>query len=152
MRSPEHPTTDGPARWRQLAACRGMNPALFYDPHPASIASAKRLCARCPVCAVCDAVARDEGEEFGVWGGRSADERAATAPRHRERRVSGPPPWVSDDELRSLFAGADPDQPALGQLLAHRHVARPTAYQYLARAVRLGVVERRGRGLYPARP
>lgn len=151
MSRPKHEPRGDPTRWREHAACRGMNPALFYDLHPASIAAAKRLCAACLVRCACDAHARDEGEEFGVWGGHSADERAKGSRRDGQQRVSGPPSWVDDDELRALFTTADPDRPALVQLLAHRHVARPTAYQYLARALRLGVVERRGRGLYPTR-
>ena len=34
-------TTTAPAvpKWRTHAACRGTDPALFYDPHPASVAA-----------------------------------------------------------------------------------------------------------------
>ena len=56
-----------------------------------------------------------------------------------------------DDELYDLFYDADPDQAALDQLLAHIWLPNATAYTALQRAVRLGVVEHRGRGLYPVR-
>jgi hypothetical protein len=38
-----------PEPWRVWAACRGTNPALFYDVHPAAVAFAKQVCAACPV-------------------------------------------------------------------------------------------------------
>ena len=63
----------------------------------------------------------------------------------------GPPPRVSDDELYDLLVDADPDRPALDQLLEHVWLPTATAYKSLDRAVRLGVVERRGRALFPLR-
>jgi hypothetical protein len=63
----------------------------------------------------------------------------------------GPQAAVTDAELSALFETADPDQPALGQLLHRHRVSRPTAYRYLARARRLGLVEHRGRALFPVR-
>jgi WhiB family redox-sensing transcriptional regulator len=136
-------------RWRSRAACRGTNPALFYDLHPDAIDAAKAVCARCPVRTQCRAQAVAAGEEFGVWGGLAADERPTpplTGPRGR-----GPAPRIGDDELYDLFANADPERPALDQLLEHIWLPTATAYTTLDRAVRLGVVERRGRGLFPLR-
>ena len=48
-------TTTAPAvpKWRTHAACRGTDPALFYDPHPASVAAAKTVCDVCPVRNAC---------------------------------------------------------------------------------------------------
>lgn len=135
--------------WRDRAACRGTNPALFYDPHPAAIDAARTVCAGCPVQHACAAHALAAGEEFGVWGGLAADDRPGPAPTVAP--VSGPPPRVSDDELYDLLVDADPDRPALDHLLEHIYLPAATAYKTLDRAVRLGVAERRGRGLFPLR-
>jgi len=140
---------DGNVSWRTLAACRGLNPSLFYDPHPVAIDTAKQVCARCPVRATCKTQALAAGEEYGVWGGLSADERPAPKPSSPQR--PGPPPALSDDELYDLFDAAEPDRAALDQLLEHTYLPTATAYKHLARAERLGVVEHRGRSLFPAR-
>jgi WhiB family transcriptional regulator, redox-sensing transcriptional regulator len=65
------------------AACRGLDPELFYAEGGASVAKAKGICAQCPLRPKCLewAIAR---EEFGVWGGTTARERAAI---RRERGV-----------------------------------------------------------------
>jgi hypothetical protein len=70
-------TTTAPAvpRSRTRAACRGTDPALFYGPHPASVAAAKSVCDVCSVRNACRAHAVDTAEPFGVWGGLAADER-----------------------------------------------------------------------------
>lgn len=138
-----------PARWRTLAACRGTSPTLFYDPHPAAVAVAKAVCDTCPVRDACRTWALEVGEEFGVWGGLAADERPAPEPQGAP--APGPVPKISDDELYDLFVDADPDRVALDQLLEHVWLPNATAYSALHRAVRLGVIEHRGRGLYPTR-
>jgi WhiB family redox-sensing transcriptional regulator len=133
--------------WRDRAACRGTNPALFYDPHPAAIDVAKSVCAGCPVRHACAAHALAVGEEFGVWGGLAAEERPTPPPSAVP--TSGPAPRIGDDDLYDLLIDADPDRPALDQLLEYIWLPTATAYKTLDRAVRLGVVERRGRALYP---
>lgn len=133
--------------WRRGAACRGSDSALFYDPHPLSVAAAKAICAACPVQRACRAHAVAAGEAHGVWGGLTAEERPTPPPT----RLPRPAVRVSDDELYDLFVDADPDRPALDQLLEHVWLPTATAYKTLGRAVRLGVVERRGRALFPTR-
>ena len=135
--------------WRHRAACRGTNPALFYDSHPAAINAAKTVCAGCPVRHACAAHALAVGEEFGVWGGLAAADRPTPAPTAAP--APGPSPRISDDELYDLLVDADPDRAALDQLLEHVWLSAATAYKTLDRAVRLGVVERRGRTLFPLR-
>lgn len=81
--------------------------------------------------------------------------------RPRRRRTPHPaaPPGAGtgpapDGERRrryDLFTDADPTRPALDTLLEHRWLPTATAYKTLERAVRLGVVERRGRALFPLR-
>jgi WhiB family redox-sensing transcriptional regulator len=135
--------------WRDRAACRATGPALFYDPDPIAVAAAKQVCAACPVCAPCAAYAIAAGEAHGVWGGLTEDERR----RPPAGRSPGPGPAarLSDDQICDLFGTADPDRPAVDQLLERIPVADATAYKYLARARRLGVVEERGRRLFPVR-
>ena len=66
--------------WRYSAACRDVDPELFYPagtdgPALLRIAEAKTVCAQCPVRAECLAWAMAHGEDYGVWGGLSEDER-----------------------------------------------------------------------------
>lgn len=58
------------------AACRGLDPELFYAEGGAAVARSKAMCATCDALRPCLewAVTR---EEFGVWGGTTARERAA---------------------------------------------------------------------------
>jgi len=58
------------------AACRGIDPELFYAESATAIMNAKTMCAGCDVREECLewAIRR---EEFGVWGGTTARERAA---------------------------------------------------------------------------
>jgi hypothetical protein len=70
--------------WRELAACRDMGPAAFYDTAPKA---ARARCRRCPVDELCFWFALTTEEEagcrFGIWGGTTPDVRAYIA------RVSG---------------------------------------------------------------
>lgn len=136
------------------AACRGMPLARFYPPPGAATAAALAVCARCPVRVECDHHARTTGEEYGIWGGHPETDRARDQrlqPVESLRRSPGPPPAIGDDHLIDLVRSLDPDEPAAPQLLARLRVSVPTAYKYLQRALRLGVVERRGRHIYPSR-
>ena len=68
--------------WRHSASCRGHDPELFFPvgnsgPALAQIAEAKEVCHRCPVAAQCLAWALDSGQDYGVWGGMSEQERRA---------------------------------------------------------------------------
>ena len=61
--------------WHGRAACRGMDPAIFFPERGArnSGQEAKAVCAACPVTAECgEAGAR---ETSGVWGGKCARQR-----------------------------------------------------------------------------
>lgn len=136
-------------RWRERAVCQGIDPALFYDLNPDTVATAKTVCAGCPVRDECAAHAITAGEEFGVWGGLAAEERPQPPPVGRPTPGRRRP--IGDDELYELLTDADPERPAIDQLLEHVNLSSATAYRTLARAVRLGAAERRGRNLYPIR-
>ncbi|MFB9626858.1 WhiB family transcriptional regulator [Nonomuraea helvata] len=61
--------------WWGLAACVGMDPALFYPPQGGSVREAKRICTSCPVRTECLAYGLAYGEIYGIWGGTTEDER-----------------------------------------------------------------------------
>ncbi len=63
--------------WRDLAACRGLDPDLFYPEQGDNIglAKARAVCAPCEVRSACLAYALDAVEQHGVWGGTSESER-----------------------------------------------------------------------------
>jgi WhiB family redox-sensing transcriptional regulator len=65
------------------ASCRGEDPELFYAESGAAITRAKSFCSTCDVRGSCLEWAINR-EEFGVWGGTTARERAAM---RRERGV-----------------------------------------------------------------
>jgi WhiB family transcriptional regulator, redox-sensing transcriptional regulator len=75
------------AGWATRGACRGKDPELFFPPSargPAArqLAEAKTVCASCPVRAQCLEFALATGQDFGVWGGTSEDERRAIRRSH----------------------------------------------------------------------
>lgn len=66
--------------WRERAACRHEDPELFFPvgttgPALDQIERAKAICRRCPVMEQCLATALADGEDAGIWGGLTPDER-----------------------------------------------------------------------------
>lgn len=87
--------------WRHRAACRDEDPELFFPvgtsgPAMLQLSEAKAVCWRCPVKAECLEWALATGQDDGVWGGLSADERRATlrgrAGRRAGERLENPDP------------------------------------------------------------
>jgi WhiB family redox-sensing transcriptional regulator len=80
--------------WRNRSACLDEDPELFFpigNTHPAFLQAeeAKIVCRRCEVLQTCLAWAVESGQDTGVWGGLSADERQALKRRDtRARRAS----------------------------------------------------------------
>jgi WhiB family transcriptional regulator, redox-sensing transcriptional regulator len=73
--------------WRHRAACRDEDPELFFPvgtsgPALLQITEAKAVCRRCPVNAECLNWALTSGQDAGVWGGMSEDERRALKRRN----------------------------------------------------------------------
>jgi WhiB family transcriptional regulator, redox-sensing transcriptional regulator len=71
--------------WRDEAACRDTDPELFFPDDTnrfarAHVRTAKLICRGCPVSAACLNWALASGQEAGIWGGLTEDER------HRLRR------------------------------------------------------------------
>jgi WhiB family redox-sensing transcriptional regulator len=68
--------------WRHDAACRDVDPELFFPigntgPAILQIDEAKQVCHRCPAMEPCLQWAIESGQDSGVWGGLSEDERRA---------------------------------------------------------------------------
>lgn len=68
--------------WRHLAACRDEDPELFFPigttgPAALQVEEAKAVCRRCDVRVECLQWALETGQDAGVWGGTSEDERRA---------------------------------------------------------------------------
>ena len=68
--------------WQFHGACRGLDAELFFNPDfergpskRAREASAKAVCATCPVRKDCLDWALSVGEPYGIWGGTSPVER-----------------------------------------------------------------------------
>ena len=76
--------------WRDRAECTKYDPELFFPtgnkgPALMQIEEAKAVCRECPVIDTCLKWALDTGQDFGVWGGLSEDERKAVKRREARR-------------------------------------------------------------------
>ena len=66
--------------WRDDAACRDADPELFFPDRETrsartQVKTAKLICRGCPVQVTCLNWALDSGQESGIWGGLTEDER-----------------------------------------------------------------------------
>lgn len=83
--------------WREQAACRTVDPDLFFPIGTTGAAlvqidAAKRVCEACPSKAACLEFALATNQEAGVWGATSEEERRGLRKRwlaqQRSRRAS----------------------------------------------------------------
>jgi WhiB family transcriptional regulator, redox-sensing transcriptional regulator len=78
--------------WRDRSACLDEDPELFFPigntgPAILQIEEAKQVCRRCEVREQCLQWALEAGQDHGVWGGLSEDERRALKRRSSRPRV-----------------------------------------------------------------
>ncbi|EPD32711.1 WhiB family transcriptional regulator [Propionimicrobium lymphophilum] len=78
--------------WRHRAACLTEDPELFFPigvtgPALAQVEEAKKVCMRCDVREECLQWALENGQDHGVWGGTSEDERRSM--KRRAARTKG---------------------------------------------------------------
>jgi len=77
--------------WHHRAACRSEDPDIFFPEEGSSVIrtqleeTAKAICRRCGVMQECLGWALESGQNYGVWGGLSEDERRALKRRHAGR-------------------------------------------------------------------
>jgi WhiB family redox-sensing transcriptional regulator len=79
--------------WRHRAACRDEDPELFFPigtsgPALLQVEDAKAVCRRCSVTDACLSWAIESGQESGVWGGMSEEDRRALTTRTLGTRAS----------------------------------------------------------------
>ena len=80
--------------WRNRAACLDADPELFFPtgntgPALGQVEEAKLVCQRCEVIETCLTWAIEFGQDEGVWGGLSAEERRTLKRRTaRARRTA----------------------------------------------------------------
>ncbi len=84
--------TRGGLDWRHRAICRDEGPELSFPvgtsgPALLQIAEAKTVCRRCPAVTECLTWALESGQDAGVWGGMSEDERRALKQRNARTRA-----------------------------------------------------------------
>jgi len=78
--------------WRHRSACLDEDPELFFPigntgPAILQIEEAKAVCRRCEVREQCLSWALESGQDHGVWGGMSEDERRALKRRTARARI-----------------------------------------------------------------
>lgn len=79
-------------KWKAKAACRGMDPELFYPERGdwVAVENARAICATCNVTAECLDYALGMAEGLGIWGGYSERQRRQMKrKRAREARAEG---------------------------------------------------------------
>jgi WhiB family redox-sensing transcriptional regulator len=69
--------------WRQRAACRGVDPDIFYPVSDEEAEDAKAICTQCAVQQACLEWALAHRESDGVWGGATERERRRIIRRRR---------------------------------------------------------------------
>lgn len=74
--------------WRQRAACRGLDPEIFFPERGESTREAKAVCAGCPVRPECLEYALDAREVNGIWGGKSERERRSIRRKRRTAQMA----------------------------------------------------------------
>jgi WhiB family transcriptional regulator, redox-sensing transcriptional regulator len=82
--------TVAPVKLPLHGACWDEDPELFFPvgstgPALLQIEDAKEVCRRCDVVEACLRWALETGQDAGVWGGMSEDERRAIRKRARSR-------------------------------------------------------------------
>lgn len=78
--------------WRHASVCREEDPELFFPignsgPALQQIEQAKAICRTCSVTEECLTWALESGQDAGVWGGLSEDERRALKRRGARMRA-----------------------------------------------------------------
>jgi WhiB family transcriptional regulator, redox-sensing transcriptional regulator len=91
MATYERPWLRTPMTWTEQAACRSVDPELFfpltsYGPGKYQIEQAREVCSGCAIRAVCLDWSVTNAVVHGVWGGLSEDERRLLV--HQRQRTS----------------------------------------------------------------
>ncbi|ASO21060.1 WhiB family redox-sensing transcriptional regulator [Actinoalloteichus hoggarensis] len=63
--------------WRSKGECRKHDPEVFFPVSFRGVQNAKQICGRCPITEQCLTWALTTGEDHGIWGGTTSEERRA---------------------------------------------------------------------------
>jgi WhiB family transcriptional regulator, redox-sensing transcriptional regulator len=120
----------GPARdhstgwrdWRADAACRDSDPELFFPDDDnrfarAHLKTAKLICRGCAVSASCLNWALASGQEAGIWGGLTEDER------HRLRRLRSAPRDARHRKIQIRLLLGETSAPSTPIIAVYRPIA-----------------------------
>lgn len=72
--------------WQDRANCAGTDTDEFFPDAGGSGTQAKKVCRRCEVRPECLNYAIEHDEKFGVWGGKTRNERKLLARQRRGTR------------------------------------------------------------------
>ena len=119
--------------WRHESACRDEDPELFFPvgntgPAITQIEEAKKVCNRCVVKDACLAWALESGQDAGVWGGLSEDERRAL-----KRRALATGSTADDDEIKLRLWGCFRGLTSHAGLDSHLYATRFNTFATLAK-------------------
>lgn len=70
--------------WMSKGNCRNEPPSRFFPSDGVGVEIARRICAGCPVKALCLEYALEQRIKDGVWGGASERERRRILKRRRD--------------------------------------------------------------------
>jgi len=70
--------------WRNRAACKGIDPEIFFPVSEEDAEPAKEICAVCPVRESCLEHALANREREGIWGGFTERERRRIVRQRRK--------------------------------------------------------------------
>lgn len=78
--------------WRHKAACRDVEPELFFPigttgPALRQVEEARAVCQRCDVTETCLNWAIETGQDAGVWGAMNEDERRSLKRKRARARA-----------------------------------------------------------------
>lgn len=77
-------------RWMRRALCTDSDPDLFFPEYgePEKVQAAQRICAHCPVSRLCLKYALDRREPYGIFGGKTPQQRTYILKKRRVYRLA----------------------------------------------------------------
>ncbi|MGH9895623.1 MAG: WhiB family transcriptional regulator [bacterium] len=93
--------------WQLRAVCRNVDPDLFFpisnlDASQEQIEEAKAICGVCDVREHCLRSSVESGEQFGIWGGLTEDERKPILRTYLKSSITPRPRCLICDRIRPI--------------------------------------------------
>lgn len=122
--------------WRHNALCRDTDPETFFPvgkkgPALRDIENARAVCRDCKAIGYCALFALETGEDTGVWGGLSEDERRALRGKAKKGQLS----LIGfAQNLQDMYAETHPNATVLPDLIPHSPPPDPGESNHLPEA------------------